>query len=181
MIGQAMLREQIGEAGHHVVAPQTSGHHDRQAFATVLVDHDEHLEGFAVIGAILHEVVAPDMVRPARPKADAGPVVQPKPGPLGLSTWNLEPLASPDPLHTAKAHLPALKQKKAPDTAITVAAIHPGQPDNRLGKRRLISTTALAVALGRAMLTDHTAGATLGDPKNRLDVVDAGLAARGAQ
>ena len=52
---------------------------DRQALAGELVDDVEHAELPAVVGAVLDEVVGPDMVGALGPKPHAGAVIQPEP------------------------------------------------------------------------------------------------------
>ena len=66
---------------------------DRQAFAGELVDDVEHAELPSVVGAVLDEVVGPDVVAVLRPQPDAGAVVEPEPAPLRLLL--AEPSAPP--------------------------------------------------------------------------------------
>ena len=72
-----MLCEQLGEQGEYVVRSDAPGDQNRQAFSGVFVDHGQHPEGPAVMGAGQDEVVGPDVVWPAWPETDAGPVVEP--------------------------------------------------------------------------------------------------------
>jgi hypothetical protein len=65
---RAMLHEQIGEHSQHIIALELALDMDRQAFPAMLIDHGEHPERLAVVGAIRDEVVAPDMAAIARPK-----------------------------------------------------------------------------------------------------------------
>ena len=51
------------------------------------------------MGAILYEVVRPDMVGPFRAQTDAGTVAWPDPAALRLPGRDLQPLLTPDPLH----------------------------------------------------------------------------------
>ena len=180
MIGHAVLDKQIGQAGHHIITPQTPGNDDPQTLPAELIQHHQHLQHLAVISTILDKVVAPDMVLPARAKPDAGSVVQPEPSPFGLSTGNLQPLTPPDPFDTAKAHLPALQAEQTPDPAIAIAAIHPGQLNNRLCEIRFVITTTLLISLGRAVLTDDATSTALRNAKRRSNVINTGLATRGA-
>ena len=68
---RAMLHEQFGEHCQHVIALELALDMDRQAFPTMLVDHGEHPERLAVVGAIRDEVVAPDMTPITWPKPHA--------------------------------------------------------------------------------------------------------------
>lgn len=76
MIRRAVFGKQRRQAIQDVVALELPAHVDRQAPAGVFVDDRQHPECLAVVRPVHDEVVAPDMVRPARPEPDAGPVVQ---------------------------------------------------------------------------------------------------------
>ncbi len=54
-----------------------------------LIDDIEHTVLAAVIGAVLYEVVRPDVIGPFRPKSDAEAVSEPKATPFGLFLWDL--------------------------------------------------------------------------------------------
>ena len=58
----------------------------------------------AVMGAVLHEIVSPDMVGSLGSQSDAGAVSQPEPLFLRLRGGHLEALSSPEPLHPLGAH-----------------------------------------------------------------------------
>jgi hypothetical protein len=59
------------------------------------------------MGAILHEVVGPDMVGPFRAETDAGAVAWPDPTAFRLPGRDLQPLLTPDPLHPLVVDHPA--------------------------------------------------------------------------
>ena len=84
VVRYAVQDKEISKTGHHIITPEATGYQDRQTFTAVLVDHHQHFESLAVVGAIMCEVVAPNMVLPGGSKPDAGTIVQPKPSPLGL-------------------------------------------------------------------------------------------------
>ena len=67
MVRWSLLGEQVRQTGQDIVVPQPASCLDRQALLSVLIDHGEHSEGFAVMRPGLNEVVSPDMVPPARP------------------------------------------------------------------------------------------------------------------
>jgi hypothetical protein len=114
------------------------------------------------------------------PQPDAGAVVEPEATALGLPSWNLEPLASPDPLHPLVVDDPARPAQQLGDLAIAVAAILPGQLDE-VGRQPLFIVTAVRdLALGRAMLAERRTGTALGDGQLPSNVLDAGTATRGA-
>ena len=63
-----------------------------------LVEHVEHsILASSIVGAVLDEVIGPDMISMLRPQPDARSVGQPEPASLGR-LWDLQPLALPDTL-----------------------------------------------------------------------------------
>jgi len=54
--------EQVLQNVDDVGRPEPAANADRQAFASVFVDHVEHPELATVMGAILDEVIGPDVV-----------------------------------------------------------------------------------------------------------------------
>jgi hypothetical protein len=66
---------------------------DRQAFMGELVEHVEHPVLASLVGAILDEVIGPDMISVLRPQPDARSVGQPEPASRGLLMGDLQPLA----------------------------------------------------------------------------------------
>jgi len=132
------------------------------------------------VGAILDEVIGPDVIALLRPQPDARPVGQPEPAALGLFMGHLQPLASPDTLDPLVIDCPARLAQQSGDLAIAIAAVLPGKLDNVGGKTFLVLTTARDLALCRAMLPERRTGATLGDMQLRSDLLNAGTATRGA-
>jgi len=124
------------------------------------------------VGAILDEVIGPDMIALLRPQPDARSVGQPEPAALRLLMGDLQPLASPDTLDPLVVDCPARLAQQFGDLAIAVAAVLPSKLDN--------ITTARDLALCRAMLPERRTGATLGDMQLRSDLLNAGTATRGA-
>lgn len=121
------------------------------------------------------------MVGPLGAQADAGSVCLPEPTSFGLSGRNLQPLASPDPLDPLVVDHPARRRaQQRGDLAITVAAIAADQFDHVGGELLLIVASARDLALGRAMLPEHTADPPLRHLQGEPDMLDAGTATRGA-
>lgn len=58
---QAALDEEIGQNRQHVLGRKVALRHDGQAFLGIFIDDIQHAELPAVVGAVFHEVVAPDM------------------------------------------------------------------------------------------------------------------------
>jgi hypothetical protein len=145
-----------------------------------LVEHVEHPILASIVGAILDEVIGPDMIALLRPQPNARSVGQPEPAALGLLMGDLQPLALPDTLDPLVVDCPARPAQQRGDLAIAIAAVVPGKLDNIGGETLLVLTTARDLALRRAMLPKRRTGATLGDMQLRSDLLNAGTATRGA-
>ncbi len=104
----AMTQEQLGEDIEHLLAVELTPDMNGETLPAVLVDHSQHAEGFPIMGPVLDEVIGPDVVLMDWPQPNAGPIVEPEPAPLGLLLGNLQPFASPDPLHPVETNIPAL-------------------------------------------------------------------------
>jgi len=111
-----------------------------------LVEHVEHPIFASVMGAVLDEVVGPDMIALLRPQPNARSVGQPEPAALGLLRWDLQPLASPDTLDPLVVDYPARLPQQFGDLAIAVAAVLPGKLDNIGRETLLVVTTARDLA-----------------------------------
>ena len=140
MIRWTMTLEQVRQDGQHIVAPELALDMDREAFPTVLVDHREHAEGFSVMGAVSHEVIAPDMATILRPKPHARSVIEPQSSPLWLFLRHLEPLATPDAFDPFGIHDPAVIAQQGRDPPVAVSAVLRGKPDDLRSQRSLIRT-----------------------------------------
>jgi hypothetical protein len=145
-----------------------------------LVEHVEHPVLATIVGAILDEVIGPDMIALLRPQPDARSVGQPEPAALGLLMGDLQPLALPNTLDPLVVNCPARLAQQFGDLAVAIAAVLPGKLDNIGGETLLVLTTARDLALRRAMLPERRTGATLGDMQLRSDLLNAGTATRGA-
>ena len=145
-----------------------------------LVDDVEHPEPPSIVGAILDEVVGPDMIAVLRPQPDARAVIQPESPAFRLSGGNLQPLTPPDPLDPLVIDQPARVAQQRGDLAIAIAAILAGEFDD-VGRQPLFIVTAPRdLALRRAMLAERRTGAALGDGELPSNMLDAGAATRGA-
>ena len=106
---------------------------------------------------------------------------KPEPAALGLFGWNFEPLPSPDPFNPLVVDDPTSTRPKQPrDFAVAIAAILPGEFDDIGRQRRFIVAPLGRLALGRAVLAERRARATLGDLEFTPHVLDHGTAACGA-
>ena len=178
--GDAAQDEEVGQNVDHIDRLELAGDTDRQAFMGELVEHVEHAILASVVGAVLDEVVGPDVIALLRPQPDARSVGQPEPAAFGLLIGDLQPLASPDTLDPLVVDYPARLAQQSCDLAIAVAAVLPGKLDNIGRQTLLVVTAARDLALRRAMLPERRTGATLGDMQLRSNLLNAGTATRGA-
>jgi hypothetical protein len=111
------------------------------------------------MGAVLDEVVGPDVIAVLGPEPDTGAVVEPEATPPGLPGRNLQPLASPDPLDPLVVDEPAGPAQQLGDLAVAVAAIVSGQLDDVSDQPLFIITALRDLALRRAMLAERRTGA----------------------
>src|SRR5262249_5661583 len=143
--GAAPFLHRLGDELRSVVGPDVSGNapqenrSDRTSITSIalslratriarlgeLVEHVEHPIPATIVGAILDEVIGPDMIAVLRPQADARSVDQPQPAALGLLMGNLQPLTLPDTLDPLVVDCPARLAQQRGDLAIAVAAVLP--------------------------------------------------------
>src|SRR5262245_20791062 len=156
--GNAAQDEQVGQTVDHIDRLELAGDTDRQTFVGELVEHVEHPVLATIVGAILDEVIGPDMIALLRPQPDARSVGQPEPAALGLLMRDLQPLALPDTLDPLVVDCPARPAQQFGDLAIAIAAVLPGKLDNIGGETLFVLTTARELALCRAMLPERRTG-----------------------
>jgi hypothetical protein len=178
--GNAPQDEEVGQNVDHIDRLELAGDTDRQTFVGELVEHVEHPILAPIVGAVLDEVIGPDMIALLRPQPNARSVGQPEPAALGLLMRDLQPLALPDTLDPLVVDCPARLAQQRGDLAIAIAAVVPGKLDNIGCETLLVVTAARDLALRRAMLPERRTGATLGDMQLRSDLLNAGTATRGA-
>jgi hypothetical protein len=71
VLGLAMPAHKVCPTVEDVVRSETSRNHDRQAAPRELVNVGQHPTRSFVLGRVLHEVIAPDMVGPLRSETNA--------------------------------------------------------------------------------------------------------------
>ena len=146
-----------------------------------LVDDVEHAVLPAIMGAVIDEVVRPDVIGMLRPQTNAGAIGKPQPPAFRLLPRDLQPLASPDPLDPRVADQPASITQQGGDLAVAIAAVLSSKFDY-VGRQSFgIFTAPRDLALRRAMLPERRTSAALGDMQMISDMLDAGTATRGAQ
>ena len=77
MLRRAMMHEQFAQRVEHITGVELALDADRQALPGELIDYAQHAEHLAVMGAILDEIVRPDMALGRRSKPHARTVIQP--------------------------------------------------------------------------------------------------------
>ena len=172
--------KQLAECLDNVDCLQLPRDADGQALTGELVDDAQHPERLSVVGAVSNEVIGPDMVGPLRPQTDARAVVEPQTTAFRLFAGDFQPLTSPDPLDTLLVHRPAGSTQQRRDPAVSVAAILAGKFDDVGSQCCLVIGCRWGLSLRRSMLTQGSAGPSLGDAKLGRDVIHAGAAAGGA-
>ena len=165
----------------HVVRIEFARHHDGQTAPRELVDHGQHAKPPAVLGAVVHEVVGPHVVGPLGPETDARPVVEPQAATFRLFLRHFEPFPAPDAIDALDADPPAFVDEQLTDTAVAVAAILLGEPNNRLGERGLVLANLGLAALRRTRLPNDRARTTLRNRKLQAHVLNARALPRRAQ
>jgi hypothetical protein len=126
-----------------------------------LVEHVEHPILASIVGAVLDEVIGPDMIALLRPQPNARSVGQPEPAALGLLMGNLQPLTLPDtldPLATRDLALRRAMLPRAPhrrDARTHAAALAPAR--YRQWSAREIELQALATLATPAQISTPSA------------------------
>jgi hypothetical protein len=153
---------------------------DHHAFMAELVDDVEHSELPSVMGAVLNEIVGPDVVTVFRPQPDARPVGEPEAPVPGLFGGDLQTLPPPQALDAFVVDLPPRSTQELRDLAIAVAAVLSRQDDHVGSQPLLVFRAPRHLALRRAMLPERRTSATLGHLQHQPNMVDHCTPARGA-
>lgn len=152
MLGRAVGEHALAQQFDHMSAVQPPRHADRQTFSRKFVDHHQQPQTAAIVGARLHEVIAPQMIRMFRAQPDAAPIVEPQPSPRPVLGGNFQPFATPDALHPILAHTPARLLEKCRDAPVTEASVLTRQRDDRLGQPVFVAALRGPIPLGPARL-----------------------------
>jgi hypothetical protein len=122
-----MCHEEIFEAMEYIIGVKPPVHPDGEALPTEFVDNRQHLDGTTIVGAVLYEVIGPDVVAMGGSEPDARPVVEPEPPSLGLLLRNLQPLLAPETFDPLMVDLPAVPFQKGGDPTIPIATVSGSQ------------------------------------------------------
>ena len=125
-----MGHQEIRKAMEHVIGVELSLHHNSQALPTEFVYDRQDIDGTAVVSAVCHKIIGPDMVAMRGPEPDTRPIVEPETSSLGLLLGNLQPLLTPDTFHPLVIDPPTLSSEQGCNPAIPVAPILLGKSNN---------------------------------------------------
>lgn len=157
MLGWTVGHEEIREAMEYVIGTKLSLHHDVEAVPTEFVYDRQDLDGTAVVSAVCHEIIGPDMVAMGGPEPDTRPIAPPQTSAFGLRFWNLQPLLTPDAFHPLVIDPPTLSSQQGCDTAIPVTPIPFGKLNNVVSKSLFGICPLGYEPLGRPRLADYPA------------------------
>ena len=130
MPGHAAQDEQVGERIDDVDGLEPAGY-TMAKHSWVNSSMMLSMRNLRRLGAVLDEVVGPDIIALLGSEPDARPIRQPQATAFGLLPGNLQPLASPDPLDPLIVDQPAGPAQQLGNLAIAVAAILPASSTSR--------------------------------------------------
>ena len=149
--------EQIGKHVDDILAVEPVIDPKRQTFVREFADYIEYSILPPLLGAIIHEIVRPDMVGALGTQAHARTVIEPETTSLGLLGWNFQPFASPDAFDTPIVDKPAGLPEQRFDPAVAIATVFAGEFNDVGGQPFLVFSPARRLALRRTVLTEHPA------------------------
>ena len=134
------------------------------------------------MGAVLDEVIGPDVIGPLGPETDAGAIALPDPAAFRLPSGDLQPFLPPDPFDPLVIDHPARGDaQKSCHLPVAQPAMLPDQGHKVVRQLLLIFTAPRDLALCRPVLAERRTGPALGDRQSLPNVRDARPAPRGAQ
>ena len=161
MLRRAVSDEEIRETLEHVVSSELPRDDNGQAAARELVEHHEHAEGPTILGAILDEVVGPDVIGPPRSQANTRAIVEPEAAPFRLLCRHFQPFPAPDAVDPLDVHPPAFGNEHLADATVAVATIARRQAHDRVRQRRHVVGCLLPPPLPRPRLPYDSTGSAL--------------------
>ena len=135
-----------------------SAHPRCQTFSGILINHIRNPKGNPVVGAGLHKIITPDMLRKERFQSDHRTIVEPQPPSFRLYLRNFQPFSPPDPLHTFVVNNPTFVPQQSGHPAVAVASVFTGQLNDPFSQDCLIVSWAFIVPLGCSWLSHHPTG-----------------------
>ena len=119
------IRQDIDDVGRRRLAPDP----DCQALPGELVQEVERAKGPPVMGPMMHEVIEPNTVPPARRAAGHRNRRSAQTSPLRLLSGHLQPLAPPQALDLLVVDLPAGVVQQGRDPPVSVTTVPVGELD----------------------------------------------------
>ena len=98
-----------------------------QTFLGILIDHVQDPKGNSIVGAGLHEIIAPDMLGKERFQTDHRAIVEPQATSLRLFLGDFQPFSTPDPFHALVIDNPTFVSQQSGHPAVAVASVLAGQ------------------------------------------------------
>src|SRR5579883_1118507 len=144
---------------------------NQQTLARMLIDQVQQSYAAAIMRPCGHEVVAPYMVPPLRSEPHARAIVEPQTSAWLLLLRYLQPLATPDTLHTILAYPPAGPLQQRRDPAIPITSVLAGKLDDRLCECIFVFSPDRTIALRAARLVGQPASPALHHPMLLLGMV----------
>ena len=172
MLGCPVTNEQLAQRVKDIPGGELALDPDGEALACVLVDHAQHTEHPSIVGAVLHEVIGPDMAFVRWPQPHARAVIQPETAAFWLFHRYFQPLSPPDAVNPLLVHMPAVVPEQGRDPPVTVPAKPLGKASDRHCHGVFIVAPDVRLALGRTMLADHAARPALSHAKLYDHVID---------
>src|ERR1700720_318472 len=155
MLRHTLDHHHVGQGLDHLRTRPAPFYPHQKCFARVLIDQVQRTRRSAIMRAHAHEVIAPHMVAVRRPQPYARAIVEPQPATRLLLLRYLQPLATPDTLHTVLAHLPACRNQQRRDAPVAVTTVLTGKSNDGLREPIFILALRRSIALGAAWLLDH--------------------------
>ncbi len=124
------------------------------------------------MGAVLHEIIAPDMFGESWLQSHDRAIIEPQAASFGLFLRYFEPFLAPDTLHPLVIDQPALITQHRSHSAVAVPAVLTGQAYDLSSQDFFVIQYTLIISLCGSRLSDHPAGAPFGDMQSLDHLLD---------
>ena len=124
------------------------------------------------MGAVLHEVIAPDVFGEHRYQAHDRAIIEPQTASFGLFLGYFEPFLAPNTLHPFMIDQPALIAQHGGHSAVAVPAVLTGQTHDRCSQDFVVIRNSFVISLGGSGLSDRPAGTSFGDTQSLDHLLD---------
>ncbi len=111
------------------------------------------------MGAVLHEIIAPDMFGERWLQSHDRAIIEPQSSSFGLFLGYFEPFLAPNTLHPFMIDQPALIAQHGGHSAVAVPAVLTGQAHDRSSQDFVVIRNSFVISLGGSRLSDRPAGA----------------------